>query len=156
LTPLAAYGAVTATFALLWGVGWSVYTWRREHATRVHVTLEVVRYRDTPSRDHTYISYLVTTVTNRSAHPVRITRFDVDRPRLVLGRRHYVWMHQEQLPHVIPSQDSHEILLRVSQLEIRRPEVVAAVQLSTGEVCRSNAIRLDAVDLEQAKTARHS
>lgn len=134
---IAGYAAVVSTGSL----GWQIYTFRQQHRDRVTVNPSFALVGMT---DGSTLEVVAIGVTNRSAHPIRVTGVGVDAQD---GSDRQVHQLQEfpgaELPGTVAPNDSGSTYMVLGELEasgfdIYRP-VTAWAQLSTGAQVSSKA-----------------
>jgi hypothetical protein len=131
--------AVIGVIATTGGLGWKVYTWRRERQTRIRVKVTNALPTYGPENRPGEWCFQVEAI-NSSDHPVRVTSvgFDLGDGNTVVQTQH---PFPSALPHEIQPHDSGFTLFELDGLEARTMdtygEIVGFVDTSGGHRFRS-------------------
>jgi hypothetical protein len=131
--------AIIGVLATTGGLGWKVYTWRRERQTRVQVKVTNALPTYGPENRPGEWCFQVEAI-NRSDHPIRVTSvgFGLGEGNTVVQLQH---PFPSALPHEIRPHDSGFTLFEVNELEARGMdtygEIVGFVDTSDGNRFRS-------------------
>lgn len=154
MAALAIYAAAVATGSL----AWQVYTWRRQHATRLKVTLERGL---PPDREHTISDQTaLITIVNPTGHDVRITDLALvaeDGRTYRPAKKWHVVGEQLERPlrpgtdspsaidlWLVPRGDRREVWSYLAEFEtlVVYEPLLAQVETATGKTFRSPPARL--------------